>query len=182
MDTHTQVALKAAGRFGLHSTFVCGVPRIESDTQALPLARTHTHTRTRTHAHARTRTHATSRPPRDVPRHAPPLSLLAATDCARDVRQEITVAYSTPNLLLNGYRQTLFGIPSICQVDTTHRLVLEGHNSMLFGTIDAAQHFHVIGYGLCASEDTAAHEHIASCLKAEMQAIVEQRRADQQSV
>ena len=53
---------------------------------------------------------------------------------------------------------------------------------MLFGTIDAAQHFHIIGYGLCSSEDTTAHELIASCLKAEMEAIVEQRRADQQPV
>ena len=74
--------------------------------------------------------------------------------------QNITIAFSTRNLLLNAYRQMLFGLPAIVQVDTTHRLVLEGHNNMLFGTVDAAQHFHVIGYGLCASEDQAAHTHI----------------------
>ena len=92
------------------------------------------------------------------------------------------IAYSTPNLLLNAYRQTLFGVPSMCQVDTTHRLVLQGHNSMLFGCVDTAQHFHVIGYGICSSEDTAAHEHIATCLKVELEALVEQRRTDQESV
>ena len=67
--------------------------------------------------------------------------------------QNITIAYSTPNLLKNAYRQQQYGLPAILQVDTTHRLVLEGHNNMLFGTLDAAQHFHIIGYGLCHSED-----------------------------
>lgn len=93
--------------------------------------------------------------------------------------QEICIAYSCENLLLNAYRQCLFGVPSICQVDTTHRLVLEGHNNMLFGCVDVAQHFHIIGYGLCAKEDTTSHEYVASCLKAEIEILVEQRRKGQ---
>lgn len=96
--------------------------------------------------------------------------------------QEINIAYSTENLLLNAYRQTCFGLPSICQIDTTHRLVIEGHNNMLFGCVDAAQHFHIIGYGLCSKEDTAAHIYVASCLKAEIEALVEQRRKEQKPV
>jgi hypothetical protein len=92
-------------------------------------------------------------------------------------KQEIGVAYSTENLLLNAYRQAQYGLPSIVQVDTTHRLVIEGHNNMLFGTTDAAQHFHIIGYGLCSKEDTAMHTHIAKCLKVAMETIVKERMA-----
>ena len=58
--------------------------------------------------------------------------------------QTISIAYSSEELLLNGYRQAQYGYPSIIQVDCTHRLVLEGHACMLFGTVDAAQHFHVV--------------------------------------
>ena len=96
--------------------------------------------------------------------------------------QEIAIAYSTENLLLNAYRQTLFGLPSICQIDTTHRLVIEGHNNMLFGCVDAAQHFHIIGYGLCSKEDTAAHKYVARCLKAEVEALVFGKRLARESV
>ena len=56
----------------------------------------------------------------------------------------INVAYSTENLLLNAYRQQQHGIPSLVQIDCTHRLVLQGHACMLFGTVDAAQHFHTV--------------------------------------
>ena len=66
----------------------------------------------------------------------------------------VNIAYSTENLLLNAYRQQVHGFPSIVCVDCTHRLVLEGHVCMLFGTVDAGQHFHKIGYGLCAKETT----------------------------
>jgi hypothetical protein len=91
--------------------------------------------------------------------------------------QVVGVAYSTENLLLNAYRQTMYGLPSIVQVDTTHRLVIEGHNNMLFGTTDAAQHFHIIGYGLCSKEDTAMHTYVAKCLKDAMELIVQERMA-----
>ena len=57
---------------------------------------------------------------------------------------KINMAYSTENLLLNAYRQGQHGIPSIVHVDCTHRVVIEGHVSMLFGTVDTAQHFHVV--------------------------------------
>ena len=86
--------------------------------------------------------------------------------------QNITIAYSTPNLLKNAYRQQQYGLPAILQVDTTHRLVLEGHNNMLFGTLDAAQHFHIIGYGLCHSEDQATHTRIMKCLAQEAEIII----------
>ena len=51
----------------------------------------------------------------------------------------INIAISTENLLLNAYRQSVHGMPTIVHVDCTHRLVLDGHACMLFGTVDAAQ-------------------------------------------
>ena len=97
-------------------------------------------------------------------------------------QQTINIAFSTPNLLLNAYRQQLFGVPTILQVDTTHRLVLEGHNNMLFGTQDVAQHFHIIGYGICNKEDTKAHEHIMRCLAQEAELLVAEHRLAQKEV
>ena len=94
----------------------------------------------------------------------------------------ITIAYSTENLLLNAYRQQTHGFPSIVQVDCTHQLVLQGHLCILFGTVDAGQHFHTIGYGLCATEDTVAHEHVFRALKNEVERVVSQRIQDQRKI
>ena len=96
--------------------------------------------------------------------------------------QTIAVAFSTRNLLGNAYRQQQYGLPAIMQVDTTHRIVLEGHNNMLFGTVDAAQHFHIIGYGLCSSEDRAAHTHIMKCLAQEAELLVAEHRLKQEGI
>ena len=64
-------------------------------------------------------------------------------------------------------------MPDHLMVDTTHRLVLKGHNNMLFGCVDARQRFHTIGYGICSSEDTAAHAYVMKCLKGEIEAVVD---------
>ena len=56
----------------------------------------------------------------------------------------INIAISTENLLLNAYRQSVHGMPTIVHVDCTHRLVLDGHACMLFGTVDAAQQWHSV--------------------------------------
>ena len=127
-DAHSRQALESKGIFGHHTTYVCGKPKLDSETGL------------------------------------------------------VAIAYSTENLLLNGYRQGQFGLPSILQVDCTHRLVLEGHPCMLFGTVDAAQHFHAIGYGLCSSEDEDVHSHVFRCLKKEMERIVAERSAEGASI
>ena len=96
--------------------------------------------------------------------------------------QTVSIAYSSENLLLNAYRQLQYGFPPILQVDCTYRLILEGHACMLFGAVNAAQHFHTIGYGVCAKEDEAAHKHVFQCIKDEMERIVAQRIGDQQLI
>ena len=72
----------------------------------------------------------------------------------------VTFAVSSDNLLLNAYRQTQFGLPSYLAVDTTHRLISEGHCIMPVGTMSATQHFHKIAYGVCSHEDIEAHEYV----------------------
>ena len=94
----------------------------------------------------------------------------------------VSIAYSSENLLLNAYRQSLSPVQDLVQVDTTHRLVLEGHNNLLLGCVDAAQNFHVIGYGICAREDHVAHAHVTSCLKEEMEKVVSQRALKQEGI
>jgi hypothetical protein len=96
--------------------------------------------------------------------------------------QTIGIAFSSENLLLNAVRQTRFGFPSIVQVDCTYRLVLEGHNNMLFGTVDPSQHFHIIGYGICSKEDTAMHTHIAKCLKNVIELVHKERMEKEESI
>ena len=53
---------------------------------------------------------------------------------------------------------------------------------MLFGCVDAAQHFHTIGYGICDSEDTASHAKVFLDLKTEVEAIVAKRIETQQPI
>ena len=122
---NTPVALKAIGKYGLHTTFVCGVPKVDAENGL------------------------------------------------------INIAYSTENLLLNAYRQGRYGYPSIVQIDTTHRLVLEGHSCLLIGTVDPAQHFHIIGYGIMSDETQQSHQYIVEQLKIEVESIVAERKRSQ---
>ena len=89
------------------------------------------------------------------------------------------LAYSTENLLLNAYRQAQHGIPQLVQVDCTHRLVVEGHSCMLFGTVSTAQKLHIIGYAVCDKEDDAAHDHVFRSIKLEVERIVAERSRHQ---
>ena len=50
---------------------------------------------------------------------------------------------------------------------------------MLFGTVDAKQKFHTIGYGICDKEDEAAHEIVFRALNEEMERIVHEHIENQ---
>ena len=98
------------------------------------------------------------------------------------VSHRVCITISSENLLLNAYRQQCLGLPSYIQVDTTHRLVVEGHNCMLVGTIDTAQHFHIIGYGICSHEDEAAHFAVLATLRDAVEAVVNERAGKRQPI
>ena len=94
----------------------------------------------------------------------------------------VTVALSCENLLLNAYRQADFGLPSYLCVDTTHRLVREGHCCMAVGTMSITQHFHIVGYGICSHEDIRAHEHVLRAIRDAVNAVVADRQAKRQGI
>jgi hypothetical protein len=87
----------------------------------------------------------------------------------------ITFVVSTDNMLLNAYRQALFGLPTYVAVDTTHRLVVEKHCLMPITTTSMTQHTHIIAYGVCTKEDVAAHEYVLRCVKEGVEHIVQER-------
>jgi hypothetical protein len=95
----------------------------------------------------------------------------------------VTYAISTENLLLNAYRQTRFGVPPLLQVDTTHRLMIESQFCcMLIGTTSVTQHFHIIAYGVCSSEDIGAHEYVFRQVFRAVDAVVADRAEKRQRV
>ena len=49
----------------------------------------------------------------------------------------VTMAWSSENLLLNAYRQSTFGVPSLVCVDTTHRLVREREYRLSLASLSA---------------------------------------------
>ena len=87
----------------------------------------------------------------------------------------VTFVLSTDNLLLNAYRQSLFGLPQFVCIDTTHRLVVEKHCVMPITTTSPNQKAHVIAYGVCSSEDIAAHAYVVECVRHGVEAIVRER-------
>jgi len=94
----------------------------------------------------------------------------------------VTYAVSTENLLLNAYRQTQFGLPPMICVDTTHRLVIEGHCCMLIGTMSVTQHFHTIAYGVCSHEDAEAHKFVFRQVVDAVNVVVHDRAVKKQRV
>ena len=79
---------------------------------------------------------------------------------------------STDNLLLNGYRHMQFGMPFVLYCDCTYRLIVEGHGTMLLGTLDLSQHFHVLAYAVVTKEDTAGHEYAMRVVKKGVEDVV----------
>ena len=86
--------------------------------------------------------------------------------------KDIFFTISTENLLLNAYRQAVSGWKPYIQIDTTHRLTTEGVACMPIGTMDLAQNFHIIAYGVCLHETTKDHEFALRNIRAEVEAVV----------
>ena len=96
--------------------------------------------------------------------------------------QEMIVALSTENLILNAYRQTCYGLPTYVCVDATHRLVVEGHSTLLFGTTGPDQRFHAFAYACCSSENQRAHALVACAIQQEVERLVAVKAASGERV
>ena len=89
--------------------------------------------------------------------------------------KRVVCAFSSENLLLNAYRQSQLGMPSLLCMDASYRLVIEGHRAFLFGTTGVDHKFHIIFMGVCSSEDTAAHRSMYDASVREVERIVADR-------
>ena len=87
----------------------------------------------------------------------------------------VTFVISTDNLLLNAYRQSQFGLPQYVQIDTTHRVISEGHCLLPITTTTVLQKCKVISYGICSSEDVQAHQCCIKNTRMGVNAIVHER-------
>ena len=56
--------------------------------------------------------------------------------------ERLAVVLATENLLLNMYRATTFDLPLQIQIDTTYRLVIQGHAVMPNGVTTLDQCYH----------------------------------------
>ena len=90
-----------------------------------------------------------------------------------DGNGRIAALISTENLLLNGYRAGNVGsMPVQLQIDTTYRLVIEGHGTMILGVTSLDQKFHLLGYAVVSKEDTEGHKSILKQLKDGVEEVV----------
>lgn len=70
----------------------------------------------------------------------------------------LVVVISTRNLIGNGYRACVRGCGEVqLQLDTTYRLVIEGHGTMVMGVTSLDQKFHLLAYAVVNKEDTEGH-------------------------
>ena len=61
-------------------------------------------------------------------------------------------------------------------------MLCTGHCLMVVGTVSPTQHFHKVGYGICSSEDVAAHEYVLRAIRDAVEATVADRARKKQRV
>jgi hypothetical protein len=100
------------------------------------------------------------------------LTVREQAEAAEAAGPRVCVALSTEALLLNGYRMTRQAMPMQVQVDTTWKLVKEGHGTIVVGTTAVDQAFHAIAYAVVSREDTIGHELVFAQIRDAVQAVV----------
>ena len=84
------------------------------------------------------------------------LTVREQAEAAEAAGPRVCVALSTEALLLNGYRMTRQAMPMQVQVDTTWKLVKEGHGTIVVGTTAVDQAFHAIAYAVVTARTPSA--------------------------
>lgn len=72
------------------------------------------------------------------------------------VTDHVLYLTTTDKMLDNIRRRTVSGLKPILCIDTTHRLVQEGHSVFVCGTRDIGQTFHPIANGVLSNETTSS--------------------------
>jgi len=87
-------------------------------------------------------------------------------DCPKYIvdseRDQIVYMLTSEKMLKNIFLQEESGMRRIWCIDTTHRLVAEGHSVMVVGLRDIEQKFHKVAYGVVSSDN---QEHTELCLR-----------------
>lgn len=86
---------------------------------------------------------------------------------------------TTDKMLDNIRRRTASGLKPILCIDTTHRLVQEGHSVFVCGTRDIGQAFHPIANGVLSNEKTASQVTVLEMLMSAYRAHRSRRRLAQ---
>ena len=60
-------------------------------------------------------------------------------------------------------------------IDTTYRIIVEGHGLMLIGTMSVNQNFHTIAYAIVSKEDEVAHTLVLATLKKGVESLFNER-------
>jgi hypothetical protein len=90
-------------------------------------------------------------------------------------KTRVAVVFSTENCLLNAQRaMRIQGEVQVVRLmmDTTWRLVTQGHGTILFGVMAPDQHFHIVGYAVVSKEDTEGHAHCLRQIKKGVEDVV----------
>lgn len=77
-------------------------------------------------------------------------------------RDQVVYMMTSEKMLKNIFWQADSGMPRILCMDTTHRLVAEGHSVMVLGVRDIEQKFHRVAYGVVSTDN---QEHTELCLR-----------------
>ena len=86
---------------------------------------------------------------------------------------KISAVFSTRNCLKNVYRQEQSGLPSLLVVDCTYRLMTtKNQGLMIMGTVDVAQHFHLIAFAVVNHEDTQCHRHMIGQVRTALNRVI----------
>jgi hypothetical protein len=85
------------------------------------------------------------------------------------------LVYSTENLILNLYRQSLLGRGMCLELDTSYRYTHEGIQLMPIRVRDAGFYGHHVAYGCCNVDDEYAFRHCIKLVYAECNHIIKQR-------
>ena len=84
----------------------------------------------------------------------------------RCVQIQLSICFSHLSLCLSllQNRQIETGMTAFVMIDSTYRVIIEGHGCMPVGTVSVDQKFHIIAYAVTDNEDRAAHYQVVKTI------------------
>ena len=92
--------------------------------------------------------------------------------------QEVRYLMASDFMLLNAHNISESGLPTTLMVDSTHRLISQGHAVFIVGCTDLSHAFHQICYGVTSSKTQSYHEIMLRDVKSAIEVAVNRRLAE----